>query len=198
MKVYPVILMLVLCATACFQYSPNSNHATAVPESLLEEARKSVPFFEIYHETSGPWTVSGKTLFFRLYKNGVAEFDYLDASKIKEGVLYKAEEVVNLRPVRVRETDFQKFQKLFDSADFQKDFEILKTKYEGRSCTEGSSIYKIVLMSGEQSKSVEISPVCSLNELTNRDMVNSADIPVTLSELIRLASVTQLKHAYRK
>lgn len=188
--------MLALWSAACFQ--PASNSQQAVSESLLEEARKSAPLFEIYHETSGAWRVSGKTLFFRLYKNRVAEFDHLDASKIKDGIDYKAEEVVTLRQVRVRETDFQKFQQLFDSADFQKDFQILKNKYQSQACTEGSSIYKIDLEPGEQRKSVEISPVCDLNELTNRDMAGSADIPETLSELIRLASVTQLKHAYRK
>ena len=196
MKIYPLFLLLALWATACFQPAPNSNQT--VPQSLLEEARKSAPLFEIYHETSGPWKVSGRTLFFRLYKNGVAEFDHIDASKIKDGELYKAEEVAESRPVRIRETDFQKFQKLFDSAEFQRDFQIIKTEYRGKSCNHGSSIYKIVLASGEQRKFVEINPVCSLNELTNRDMVNSADIPATLSELIRLASVTQLKHAYRK
>lgn len=190
MKVCFLALVLAFLLIACAD--SNSPQNTNNLEILQKEAQNLEPMLEIRVGIAGR-NPAGENLFFRLYENRLAEFDYTnDTDNTNE-----TPKVV-LKHTKISEEDFRKFQSLFDSQDYRKDFEIVKESYKGKYCTEESSIYRIKISSGTQRKNIVISPVCQLNELTNRDTMNSADIPVTLSELIRLAYVTSLKHIYKK
>jgi len=194
MKARILVLTLIILLAAC---SKNINSET---KDLQDREQTSPIIFEIYEDADGMRGVKGKILFFRLHKNRVAEYDFYDERQKNAGNSNKAEDVFSLKKVKISEAEFEKFQLLFNSEDFLKDFQIVRETYQSKCCcTDDSGLdYIIKFESGNQQKTVVINNVCEFNQLTNRDTGNSADIPTTLSELIRLAYVTQLKYIYKK
>jgi len=189
MRIFVLSIILLLLLSSCA-----NNSATSEIETLQSQIRNSQPILEIQVDSDGARSVANK-LFFRLYKNGFAEFEHR-SDKFAENGNEKAE----FKQVKISEDDFEKFQLLFDSEPFQKDFQIVAANYEAKCCcTDDSGLnYKVTFESGGKQKTVDIKHVCELNQLTNRDTTKSADIPVTLSELIRLAYVTKLRYVYKK
>ena len=194
MKARILVLTLVVLLAAC---SKNTNSET---KDLQDGEQTSPIVFEIYEDADGMRGVKGKILFFRLHKNRVAEYDFYDERQKNAGNSNKAEDIFSVKQVKISEAEFEKFELLFNSEDFLKDFQIVKESYQSKCCcTDDSGLdYIIKFESGNQQKTVVINNVCEFNQLTNRDTGNSADIPITLSELIRLAYVTQLKYIYKK
>ena len=194
MKSRVLILSFIVLSAACFK---STNSDTGNPQKDLPN---SEPVLEIQIEADGMRGVAGKILLFRLYKNAVAEYDEADEQKKIAGNGAKAEEIFSRKRVKISAPEYEKFQLLFDSADFRKDFQITRESYQSaRSCTDDSGLdYKISYESGGRQKIVAINNVCEFHQLTNRETGNNVDIPVTLSELIRLAYVTQLRYVYKK
>jgi hypothetical protein len=194
MKAHLLILLLIVLPVACSKYTNSET------ENSQELGQNSPVIFEIQEDADGMRRVKGKILLFRLHKNRIAEYDFYDEQRKNSQNSNKAEDVFTLKWVKISEAEFEKFQALFDSQDFQKDFQISKESYQSKCCcTDDSGMdYIVKFESGNRQKTVVINNVCELNQLTNRDTRNSADIPVSLSELIRMAYVTQLKYINKK
>lgn len=194
MKIHIVILSLILLLSACFE---SKNSATEISPKELQNSKI---ILEIYEEFDGMRGVAGKILLFRLYENGIAEFDAPNAEKKNVENSNRAKDIFSLKRVRISDEDIIKFHRLMTSEDYKQDFQITKDEYQSKCCCTDDSGTNFItsLTSDVQEKIVSINNVCDINQLTNRDTANSADIPVSLSEVIRLAYVTQLKYLAKK
>ena len=191
MKIFIFLAVIFVCLIAsCAQ-----RKADTEPLNLQIQAQNSKVVLDIQQDAVGMWAVTGKSLFFRLYENGIIELDFVDESKITIENRNKIDEVKTLQQAHISEEDFKKFQTLFDSEKFKKDIQIVKKGYRRECCcTDASLTYKIDFQFNGAQKIIDLNGYCSLSELTNRETRNSADIPITLSELMRLAYLTRLKY----
>ena len=90
-------------------------------QNQFANSPNSTPVLEISQEANGMWKVTGKTLFFRLYDNGIVEFEYPDDKKKVAGeIISKAEEINTLKQTQLSEEKFQEIISLLNSEDFQK------------------------------------------------------------------------------
>ncbi|MBA2621296.1 MAG: hypothetical protein H0U87_08855 [Acidobacteria bacterium] len=115
------VLLAVLFAIACAK-NEGQDAFSILPDSK--------PILEISQDAFGLWDVTGNTLFFRLYSNGSAEFEYPDDKKKTTAKSKNADEINTLKQVKISEREFQKFSDLLNSEDFQK----IQNKYKRKCC----------------------------------------------------------------
>ena len=140
-KIFNSFLILV---TSLF-FITCSNSTTLQTEKTIDKPT-SPPILEISEDAEGAWNITGKTLFFRLYENGVVEFEYPDDTKVKSGQ-NKAEEINILKRIKISEEDKQKFIKLLNTENFQG----LQESYQRKCCcTDATTRYEINFQSSNK------------------------------------------------
>jgi len=143
----------------------------------------SEPVLDISRESVGLGDVTGKILYFRLYNNGIAEFDDLDrnsAAKNVNGGSIKTEDIMVRKLVQVDKKDFQDYINLISSSDFAD----LEEKYPSKdSCLDAFQHYDITVNLPEVKKHISLPGYCGdLSQLYDGSG-STADLPEQLFEL---------------
>lgn len=194
MKVLSLILVVIvsLSITGCLKTFSTGIENPKIPLG-------SLPVLEISEDAEGPWQTTGKTLLFRLYENGVAEFEYVDEQKIVSNKPNRAEEINSVRRIKMNEADLKEFIDLLNSKDFQE----IKVDYRRQCCCVDATLsYEIRFQSFNEPKRINLAGYCDSNELViSGKQSNSGapalnyrrNFPVVISELIELVTKTRAK-----
>lgn len=189
MKLF-ILLTTFLLFSSCAK-DANIINSASEKEILQTQIQNSQIILEIQEDATGMWEATGKTLFLRLYDSGIVEFEFQDDKKKIAGKINKTEEINSLKQVKISREEFQKFIMLLKS----KDFKIVKETYQAKCCcTDAVLNYKVISNSTGRQKSIDLKRYCNFNQLTNREEVSSADIPIDLSEILLLSYLTRLKY----
>src|SRR5215203_3717811 len=90
-------------------------------EDLRVAQPGTTPVLEMSRELVGWWEVSGEMLDFRLYENGLVEFDTLDNNKKdRQKTRYTTDELKVLKQTYISEKEVQKILALLKSEEFSK------------------------------------------------------------------------------
>src|SRR5215217_3334644 len=83
------------------------------PENLTVRQPNSTPVLEMSRELVGWWDVSGEMLDFRLYENGLVEFDTLDNSrKDPQKTSHKTDDLKVTKQIYISESEVGEIVKL--------------------------------------------------------------------------------------
>jgi hypothetical protein len=197
MKTFFTLLILILSFTACGKIEQFTNLTQQKIESENPETEQPdvPPILEITQDAKGMFDVTGKTLFFNLYDNGVVEFEYADEQKKTPGKINKAEEINTLNRVKISAEELQKFTELLKTEDFQNTRDEYKRKC---CCTDATVDYKISFTDSNKQKNINLNSYCGLGDLTNPQARNNPDFPKALSELMSLAENTRARYILKK
>jgi hypothetical protein len=171
------LFLIVLSATFWFGCSENQKSNTAIEQST------SAPILEINSEAIGEFDVTGKTLFFKLYENKIAEFEVVDAAK-KEPYNNKAEFVNKKILVSIDDKYFEKLTNLIKSNDFVN----LNTSYSRKCCCTDATINVEIKTLSE---TVKLENFCDYFEL--RQPTRYVELPKILNELFLLVESERAK-----
>lgn len=182
-----ILVILFLIVIFAFIECSKNEKANNLPEQKAENSQidkpNSVPSLEINEDAQGMWDITGKTLFFRLYKDGTVEFEYPENEKKIAGKINKAEEINLLKRIKLSEDEMRKFADLLNTEDFQK----TKNDYKRSCCcTDAIVDYKINLNDSDKQKNITLKGYCGLNDLKNPQASNVPDFPKVLSDLMIL------------
>lgn len=190
MKILISILLFSAAFTAACSKIENFTNLTQQKiesETLEDQQPDAPPILEITQHAKGMFDVTGRTLFFNLYDNGVIEFEFADDKKKTAGKTNKAEEVNTLKRAKVSAGELKKFTDLLKSEDFHNTRNDYKKKC---CCTDATLDYQINFSGGEQ-KNISLSSYCDLGELMNAPTRKTSDIPKILSDLLTLVYNTR-------
>ena len=197
MKTFPAILILVIAFTACGKIETFTNLSQQKIETEKAEGEQpdTPPILEITQDEEGMSAVTGKTLFFNLYDNGIIEFEYADDAKKVAGKPNKAEEINTLRRAKIGKEELQKFTDLLKTEDFRN----TKNEYQRKCCCEDTTVdYKINFQDGGRLKNINLSGYCGFGEFTNPQAPKIPGFPKVLSDLLVLADNTRQKYILEK
>ena len=153
--------------------------ACSSTESLTVKQPNSTPVLEMSQELVGWWEVSGEMLDFRLYENGLVEFDTLDRSKKDpQKTLHKTDELKVIKQIYISESEVEEIIKLLTSDEFLKLEKIYRAKRAG---TDTSINNTIRFQSATNEKTIEI--LGHIEGLSNPNPENFPGFPVILSDL---------------
>lgn len=132
-------------------------------------------------ELVGWWSVSGEMLDFRLYENGLVEFDTLDNSKKDpQKTLHKTEELKVTKQIYISEPQVEEIVNLLTSDEFLR----LEKAYRARRAGTDTSINNTIrFQAGSEKKTIEIRG--HVESLSNPNPENFPDFPAVLSELYK-------------
>jgi hypothetical protein len=197
MKIFLAALVLIAGFTACGKIEQLTNLAQQKIETENAETDQPdvPPVLEITQDEKGMSAVTGKTLFFNLYDNGIIEFEYADERKKTPGKLSRAEEINTLVRAKISREELQKFTDLLKTEDFRKTADNYKRKC---CCTDATVDYKISAADSSKQKTININAYCGLGELTNPQMRDKSDFPKVLSDLLSLAENTRARYILEK
>lgn len=193
MKVFAPVLFLVfsLAFIACSKIEESNNLTEQQTENPRIDKPNSKPILEIMQDEEGMWNVTGKTLFFNLYDNGIVEFEYPDDTKKIAGKTNKAEEINSLKRIKISEDELRKFTDLLNAEDFKK----TKNNYKNKCCcTDATVDYKINFNDVGNPKSIILNSYCGLENLTNPQKYDISDFPKVLSDLMILVDNIRYKY----
>ncbi|HVE55712.1 MAG TPA: hypothetical protein VNB22_02725 [Pyrinomonadaceae bacterium] len=166
------ILTSVLVFTLCFI-------SCSVPENVEVKQPNSVPILEMSWESIGNWDVTGEILDFRLYDNGLVEFDILDNNKKdRTKTIYSTEELRVRKQFYISDSEVKRILKLLTSNEFA---DLKKTYQAKRAGTDIAHNNKILFQDGTREKTIEI--LGHIEDLSKPDPENFPDFPPILSYL---------------
>jgi len=142
----------------------------------------SEPVLDISRESVGLWDVTGKILYFRLYNNGMAEFDDLDENRAQKvnGRSIKTEDIMVRKLVQIDKKDFQDYINLISSSDFAN----LDEKYQSKfSCLDAFQHYDITVNLPGVKKHIFLPGYCGDLSRLYAGSSSTADLPEQLFEL---------------
>ncbi len=165
-----IILIFSLLFVAC------SN-----PENLQVTQPNSTPVLEMSAEMVGLWGVQGELLDFRLYENGLVEFDEIDNNrKTPQKTIYKTEELKVRKQIYISESEVGEIINLLKSDEFSK----LENTYSAKRAGTDIAINNTIrFQSGTQEKTIKI--LGHIENLSNPNPDNFPDFPAVLSKLYR-------------
>lgn len=193
MKILAAILIFVFGFSACgkIETFTNLSQQKIETENAENEQPDTPPVLEITQDEKGSSAVTGKTLFFNLYDNGVIEFEYADEKKKTAGKINKAEEVNTLKRAKISAEELQNFLDRLESEEFQN----AKSDYKRKCCCEDATAdYKINFTDGIRQKNINLNDYCGLGELTNSKAPKIPDFPKVLIDLLVLVQTTREKY----
>jgi hypothetical protein len=192
MKILSAVLFLIFGLTACgrIENFTNLTKQEIKIEKTDDEQPDEPPILEIIHEDTGLSSFPGKSLMLNLYENGVIEFEYRDAEKIKQGKFKTAEEANSLMRAKLAKEELQKFLDLLGSEDFLN----AKSEYSNICrMKDAQTNYKIEFQTGDRKKNITLNSYCGARAVRNPKVSNMLDFPKVLSDLISLAETTRVK-----
>jgi len=153
-------------------------------QDLQIKQPNSTPVLEMSTELVGLWEVSGEMLDFRLYDNGLVEFDTLDNSKKDpKKTMYKTDDLKVRKQGYINDAKVEKILNLLKSDNFSE----LKETYKAKRAGIDNSINNtIVFQSQNQKKTIRIWG--HLENLSNPKPENFPDFPAVLSDLYKETS----------
>jgi hypothetical protein len=138
----------------------------------------SKPILEVSQNAIGNWAVQGRLLTFRLYDDGVAEFEYVDQEKKKGRQNLNVNEVKSSRLIRISDTRLDEYMKLISTDEFTRS----KEKYQAKCCcTDASMEFDINTNGYGQPKKITIGGICS--DTIKPDPVRLPEFPQALYDL---------------
>lgn len=197
MKLFCAILVLIVGFSACGKIENFTNLTAQKIETEKTEAEQPdvPPILEIVQDAKGMSAVTGKTLFFNLYDNGVIEFEYADEAKKIAGKSNKAEEINTLKRAKISKDELQKFHDLLKTPEFQNAKDDYKRKC---CCTDAFLNYKINFQDSNRQKNIDLNGFCNFRELINSQKGKISDLPNVLSDLMLLVQNTREKYILEK
>ena len=197
MKTFFALFILILGFTACgkIETFTNLTQQKVETENTENEQPDAPPILEITQDAKGLFDVTGKTLFFNLYDNGIIEFEYVDEQKKTPGKTNKAEETNTLERAKISQEELQKFLDLLKTEDFQN----TKSEYQRKCCcTDAFLDYKINFQVENRQKNISLNNYCDLNDITNPQVRYNPDFPKVLSNLMSLVENTRAIYILKK
>lgn len=146
-----------------------------------ENSKNQVPktsqmILEVTSDYQGLWNISGERLEFRLFDNGVVEFDAFPA---KHQLGTKAEEASVTKQTQISDEDLKDFIKLLSSEEF------INLNYTLKCCCTDASInVEIISYLPNQRKRLFLKGFCDDNFI-NPDFRYAPNYPDFISELMR-------------
>ena len=181
-----VVLFLFLVAFAC---TKNENKEKI--EEKRAEQIQAATILEISQDARGMWGIEGKTLFFRLFENRIAEYEYADVKKVVPRKINRAETVNSSTKTKISDSEFQEITGLLDALDPQK----IGDEYPRKCCcTDASLDFKIDIKFNNNRKNISLNGYCSLGEVMYPQVKQTADFPKSLAELIKIVDKTRRKY----
>lgn len=181
MKTRIIIFLLLVNILSCDKSETPKNIQTDSP-----------PILEISQDAQGAWDVTGKTLFFRLSNNGIAEFEYTDnKKKIPGKAIYRAEEVDSLVQTKISDDELQKFNSLFLSENFSK----FQNSYKRKCCCTDATIdFQIKIKFEDKQKEINLNNYCGVEELKSPPEQYLSDFPHEFSGLMIITDNIRRKY----
>jgi hypothetical protein len=165
--------------------------ACSSTESLTVKQPNSTPVLEMSQELVGWWSVSGEMLDFRLYENGLVEFDILDNSrKDPQKTLHQTDELKVTKQTYISESEVEEIVKLLTSDEFLK----LERIYRAKRAGTDTSINNTIRFQYEtHEKTIEIRG--HIEDLASPNPENFPGFPTVLSDLYRQVNKIKFRAA---
>ena len=156
---------------------------------------RSSPVVEIFQDAQGAYEVYGNSLFFRMYDDGLAQFEVADPAKLSGGQSHNIEEVKAVKQVHLNEKELLEISDLVKSEAITK----LGPVYQmGCCCTDASLNLAIWVRYETVDKTISLRNFCDLNAIEHPRERYSPDFPKALSELILDVHNIRIKYALDK
>ncbi len=153
------------------------------PEDLQVKQPNSTPVMEMSEEYIGIWSMTGEILDFRLYDNGLVEFDVVDADKKAPRGINSTEDFKTQKQAYISEDEVKAILDLLTSDEFLR----LNHTYEPeRSCTDNFINNTIRLQYENKDKTVKIIGHC--DNLASPNLEHFPDFPPVLMDLYKKIS----------
>jgi hypothetical protein len=150
-------------------------------EDLQIKQPNSEPILEMSTELIGLWDVNGEMLDFRLYDNGLVEFDALDKSKKDpKKPISKTNDLKVKKQGYISEQEVGKILNLLKGGNF---LGLKDTYMAKRAGTDNSINNTIVFQYENKEKTIKI--LSHLEDLSNPNLENFPDFPPVLSDLYK-------------
>jgi hypothetical protein len=101
---------------------PNANHNS---QEIKSESR--FPIIEIWQELDGSVPIRGKSLYFRMYDNGIIEFEYVLKRKDESGKPRSIYSIERTSPTKISEEEFSRIKLLLEELTKSKE---IKQEYK--------------------------------------------------------------------
>lgn len=199
MKLFFAVLLLIFSTAfaSCGKIETfgNLTQQKIETENTENEQPDAPPILEITQDDKGMNDISGKTLFFNLYENGVIEFEHMGAVKKVKGKIATAEEVFTLKRAKITKEELKKFTDLLKTEDFQN----IKNDYQRKCCCMRPTVeYKISLTDSNKQKNIDLNGYCDLGELKKPTPRETGEFPKVLSDLMILVENTRARYILEK
>jgi hypothetical protein len=191
-----IFVVFAFALTACgrIENFTNLTQQKIETEKTETEQPDDPPILEIMQDDKGINDMSGKTLFFNLYDNGVIEFEREGTIKKTAGKINTAEEVYTLERAKITKEELNKFTDLLKTEDFQN----IKNEYQRKCCCMRPTVeYKITLTNSIKQKNINLNGYCDLGEMMVPHTEDIGTFPKALSELLILVDITRHKYISR-
>jgi len=171
---------LALTLLLIFGFSLISCSEANVPADVLAP-NSPKQILEVTSDFSGFYWMNGQVLDFRLYDDGIAEYDEYPLQSPDRYAL-KAETVKQTKQVKIDEEDFQRILDLLESSEFSK----TESRYLPlKSCLDAFINTKINSNIGNNNRQIFIKDHCLNLEYATRTTDFFKSFPVTLNELFQ-------------
>lgn len=177
MKVFASIFVLIF---GLLLSSSSSSSSCDNSENRQVERPNSAPVLEMSQEFRGLWAVTGKILEFRLYDNGLVEFETIDNNKKdRNKTRYTTDELKVTKQTYISQSEVENLLKFLTSDEFLK----LKKLYVAKRVGTDTEFFNTIhLQYKNAEKTIEIG---HLENLSNPNLENFPDFPPILSDLYR-------------
>jgi hypothetical protein len=148
-------------------------------ENLQVKQPNTTPVLEMSSESVGLFDVTGEMLDFRLYENGLVEFDTLDNNrKNQQKTMYRTDELKVTKQTYISEKEVERIMNLLKSDEF---LNLEKTYTAKRAGTDISLNNTIHFQYETKEKTIRI--LDHIEDLSNPDPENFPGFPPILSNL---------------
>ena len=144
----------------------SSQHSNTPEHSREIKSENRYPIIEIWQDIDGSVPIRGKSLYFRMFDDGVVEFDYELRKKNESGKPRYTYSIERTTPTKISEEQFRKFKLLLEDLTKNKD---IKQEYKGVGLTL-DVITKLTILLNEKGTT------------KRKIIINDSDYAVTYSE----------------
>ena len=148
------------------------------------------PILEISQDAEGMFNIIGKSLFFRLYDDGLLEYEFPDNNKMVKGKThYNIEDIKSSKQIRLSDEKLQKFKNLLKTQDFHQ----VENQYKHRCCCTDTSVNVDIRIKIDGFEKNIVLRFCDLSEIKNPQPRYVPNYPQVLSDLLILADNVRVK-----
>ncbi len=177
MKLFIVITLLFVCALASCTKSNDFSSNNNLPQNKDQYK----PILQITSNFDGLWWMNGEVLDFRLFENGIVEYDEYPLQS-KNGTL-KAEEVKVLYRTQINEAEVKEILDLLNSKEF------LAVEFnkivQDKGCWDAFINSNINFKQNDKSKNVILESYCANLSDTKSTSFYFKDFPKVLTQLFQ-------------